>query len=969
MDAIKFVTGLSMCISAIVGAVELTAFEKELLGRPAAAFREEVYPPEIPRAFDVHREGCPVCGDAINKHGRYAWIFDYKNPFKLKCPECGSVFPDNDYEAYRKSGFKDKSLLTGKYVDDGRGWRPEEGKPKYWFVGYYHYWRFYKDKVYLRLAEAYKRTGEPGFAIRTIAMLDKYAEQYSDYNYNKQSRYAEEVLPTYDGRILDHIQMTFTTSDFADAYMITKPFLTSGPCQELQELTGRTNEEICHNIEENMFRIMADDIMSINGKIHGNFGMDQKGLLKIAKILHAPEMAKWVTDYRSNYDLASMPLDYAIYNNIFCDGAPLEAPGYNYLWMNNIMIIYELLLENGVDELALHPFSKNIFDYDARIFFCDRFMPSSGDSSRMSAPVSNSGRDMAYRLSPNPITARLYMNAIRNNKELYEKLKSEADLDVGLKSNILPAFGIASLQNGYRPAPTAAVLSFNGYIGHRHSDKLNLDIFAENVPLMPDFGYPDSASADDAERMGFYENTLTHNTVVVDGKKQEKHSTRGRFNKYITGDFSQLVSAEAPGCYGVDEYRRDVLSCEVTPGKSIFLDVFWVKGGSQHDWFMHGCGENAYTDIEMNSQNGGTLAGVDVPWGDIYDSPVHKAMEGANRNYYGYMGSGFQYLTNVRKGKVVAGKPIVFPAETRAPFTPKAGAAVKVYPLSDGDEFFLSEGMPPRTQGNPQHHVAFLNIRRTGENLKSTYVTVFETTCDERKELEIASVERIPLAEDAGAAKITFGDQRVLYMFESKNVVNFAVDGIEFTGEAGSLLVDAKTGKCKAWLSGEGRIVYGGKVVLEAGSHFSAKVTSVGLSDGTIVFDREIPADFTGHMFRIGENSYVCGECTGNTVTLKKQCTIQGRGRITEFKNSEKTSGLIAPTPYLIRPGMSVYSGEKRDVFVGKIVGFDMEHSIIDTDVPLDMNVDYWISTCGPAEDAFFPTSAEGAFDTTPVED
>ena len=105
-------------IPVVSSAVTLSSYEKKLLERPAAEYRNEVYPPTIPRAFDVTRFGCPVCGDGIKKHGLYAWLFDYRKPFKLQCPECKSVFPDNDFEAYWKSGFQDKSLLTGKYVDD-----------------------------------------------------------------------------------------------------------------------------------------------------------------------------------------------------------------------------------------------------------------------------------------------------------------------------------------------------------------------------------------------------------------------------------------------------------------------------------------------------------------------------------------------------------------------------------------------------------------------------------------------------------------------------------------------------------------------------------------------------------------------------------------------------------------------------------------------------------------------------------
>ena len=101
--------------------MELTSAEKKLLEMTPAEYREAVIPPEVPRAFDVNRYGCPVCGDGIKKHGMYAWIVDLKKPFKLQCPECKNIFPDNDYAEFLKTG--DRSKLTGKIVDDGRGYR------------------------------------------------------------------------------------------------------------------------------------------------------------------------------------------------------------------------------------------------------------------------------------------------------------------------------------------------------------------------------------------------------------------------------------------------------------------------------------------------------------------------------------------------------------------------------------------------------------------------------------------------------------------------------------------------------------------------------------------------------------------------------------------------------------------------------------------------------------------------------
>ena len=949
-------------IPVVSSAATLSSYEKMLLERPAAEYRNEVYPPTIPRAFDVTRFGCPVCGDGIKKHGLYAWLFDYRKPFKLQCPECKSVFPDNDFEAYWKSGFQDKSLLTGKYVDDGRGWRPAPGQAKYWFVAYYHYWRFYKDKVFLRLAEAYRRTGEPGFAIRCAAMLDKYAEQYDQYDYNKQCRYAEEVYPSYQGRILDHIQMTFVVNMFVECYNVIKPFLEAGPCPELQELTGRDNRAILTNLEQNLLLGMANDIMTMNGRIHGNFGMDQKALLNIAKALNKPEMAVWVTDYRPKYDLATMPLDYAIYNNIFTDGAPLESPGYNTLWVNNIMDMFKLLKENGVDEFARHPTSRHLFNYTAEMFLCERFSPSSGDTSGMRERgifnPSHHTLQTLFELDPTPLNARLLLMAAPNHPEA-ARLREMADQNFGYENKLLSAYGFAALQNGNREAPTAAALLFHAYIGHRHCDSLHLEIFAENEPMMPDFGYPDSASDDDPERNPFYENTLVHNTVVVDAKGQIR--TRGRILRFDTGNFAQQMVAEAPQAYDLPLYRRHVMTVEVAPGKTIFFDVFRLKGGSQHDWFMHSDGETFATDLPLQTQEGGTLAGKDVKYGFFYDSPTHQEMleKTTGRRFGNYRGSGYQFLTNVRHGKTECGKAITLPAETRGVPDVKPGAALKVYPLSDGEELFLSEGFPPRTRRNPQKHVVFVTRRRTGQDLFSTFATVFETTCDERRDLEIAKVSALPSPAGIAAAKLLFKDGKQLYLFNANENACIKIDDIVFNGEAGALLLDNAAKQGKAFVTGGGSIAYQGKLLLECAADFTAQITSVNLAQESITFDREVPTAYLGRFMRIGNHGYRCGKIDGNTVTLYKQHTIQGRVRFEG--NEESITGVFRPLPYLAQSGMSLYHGEDKATYVARIQEFDQSSSKFKTDVPIKPG-EYWISECGPGETACFPATATVAF-------
>ncbi len=928
-------------------AVELTPDEQKLLDKSIPEYLSIIYPPEIPRAFAVHRTGCPVCGEAIKKHGTYPWIITPEKPFKVQCPECKSIFPDNDFEAYWKSGFKDKSLLTGKYVDEGRGWRPAPNEPKYWFVAYYTHWIMHKDTSHIKLSDAYSRTGNPGFARRTLAILDKFAERYKDYNYSKQSRYAEEVQSNYDGRILNSIWECFMARHFAQSYYKVKDFLNTND-SELEQALGKTCAQIKQNIENNMFRVMANDIMTENGKIRGNFGMHQIALLEIAKCLDAPEMIKWVTDFRKNKSAGSIPLNYALFSNIFGDGAPIESPGYNVGWLNNICDIIKSLKENGVDIFATYPKAKRLYTYPAKLMVCGKFCPASGDAGNMTNsaiffPPSQILR-FVYASIPDPRIASM-INVMDKRHPLPENLTAK---NFGYESNMLSAYGLASLQNGNRKAPTAVVLAFPNYIGHRHGDSLNLDFFAENVPLIPDFGYPDTASMDDPTRLPYLSNTLVHNTVVVNAMRQKRHP--GTLLEYDRGQVFQRMVADCNGVYeATSKYKRAVTTIEVAPGKTIVFDVFRVKGGHQHDWFMHSCGETFSWAQKLEKQKSGTLAGENVPFGMFYDSAAYKNK--TVRSYASYYGSGYQFLTDVQRGNALPGTPIILPPTPDKRFQARKGATFKIYPLDQDDAIYISHGRPPITRRYTQKHVVFITRRRISadENLESMFSSILESSSHAIAKYDIEKVEPLSKEPLVAVAKITFKDGKRLYLFDAENELDFTCDDIDFHGYSGAVLI-ADT--INAFVSGPGSIKYKGKTLASSNPDFKAKVVNVDIFAENITMDREVPQDFVGQMFRVGNYAYIADHIEGKTIAIRDQSTIRGRFRLLKYKNNSSKEGIPRPGISLANPGMSLYDNNGK--YVSKL---DIQEEAVKAEKELELNKDYWVSECGNGDEAIFPHS------------
>ncbi|MDD3118948.1 MAG: heparinase II/III family protein, partial [Victivallales bacterium] len=897
----------------LAAGAELTAAQKELAARPLADFRTMITPPEIPRAFDVHRSGCPVCGEAINKHGAFSWIIDEKKPFQVKCPECGSVFPDNDYAAYFRSGGKDKSLLQGKCVDDGWGWKKPGVDGKFWFVAYYNHWMLWHRVEQMgQLAEGYVATGDRALARRGLLMLDTIANRYRDYNYNRQSRYAKEVNPEYTGRIWNNIWETLRVQDLFNCYHRFLPFFDR-PDPELEAAAGKTLAEIRHNINENLFRVAANDIVSENNKIGGNYGAHQALLLDIAALLKnepgqptSQQMVDYLTHLGPYSHHTRVAVDYAIFANIFGDGAPMESPDYNAGWLNALARIFRSMQEQQRDYLSLYPTTRRLFTYPAKLVVAGKFLPASGDSGDIGAYLpENIGnldtRRYSFAADPTPTTAAMLLFLV-NQKNWRDRLPPEelaaaeklADPQFGYHSNLLAAYGKASLQNGDPKRPAALWFSFANFPNHRHRDVLRFELFAENAPLMPDFGYPDSASDDDPTYQPFYCSTVTHNTVVVDECAQKDKAGTGRLLAYDPTQAVKHMAADALRAYPgrVTRYGRSLLWYEVAPGKTITLDVFRVTGGKRHDYILHGAGKEVVTNVKLTPQDGGTLAGPDVPYGYFYDDPAYRGKTGAVKNYWGYEGSAYQFMTGVSRGRLSSGSYFTFPAVTGSRLIhPASGAFLKVHPVGAGDELLLTSCPPPQTQKSGIDRIAFLIRRRTADKpgLVSNFVTVLEHGSQGHTEPAISKIVTLRDSIALTALKLEFDNGEIHYLFDAETPVKpFTVDGIEFSGQCGALLLDAHGAVKHAYVYNDGAIVRDGKALVRAWASLTATVTAADLKRETIDLDRDIPPSYVagGRAFTAGppiDLGFQARSIEGRQLTLQDQSLIRGRFQLEQF--------------------------------------------------------------------------------------
>lgn len=375
--------------------------------------------------------------------------------------------------------------------------------------------------------------------------------------------------------------------------------------------------------------------------------------------------------------------------------------------------------------------------------------------------------------------------------------------------------------------------------GHGHRDTLNIGLHAYGLDLAPDLGYPEFADSVDMHRAQWVNNTVSHNTVIVDKKKQQAQWV-GLPQHFDATDRVQLVDVDAPKPYPqTDLYRRTTAMIKVDDENSYAVDFFRVAGGNDHHFSFHGAEGNVTTEgLALTAQPAGTYAGPDVPFGQRTDD-----VDGAN-----YMGSGFHWLKDVERDEAPAGP---FSVDWRAKdtwnvFGQGASADTDVHlrltMLGPVDDVALANGVPPRNKpGNPAQ-LRYLIAHRSGTNLDSLFTSVLEPYKGERY---VASITEAPVSRNGvpvdtaadptvRAVKIALTNGRtdtVIVSYDPE--ATYTIDGnIQFRGFFG--VYSERDGKTEQLYLNDGTMI---------GKAGEEPVASPGALTGTVVdFTRELSA-------------------------------------------------------------------------------------------------------------------------------
>lgn len=649
--------------------------------------------------------------------------------------------------------------LHAAYVDDGYGWTDAEGT-RWDFVAVYVQWGLWPaiKSAITALARAYTLTDNPAYAHKCGVLLTRLADVYPAMDWYPLVRqgFSHSCGGSGRGRVEGRIWETRNGTNWALAY--DRIFDALSRDQELAAFADARHRAqqraalpdpaaVAAHIETGLIREIIRGVR--DGRLRGNEGMHHSTMIAAALALdradETPQLIDWVFAPGTVRDVPGDPgrqevtggnLANVIVGTMDRDGLGNEgAPGYS-LWGASLQEAADLLEDNA--EYRQHSiyrdFPKYRQYYHATWRWCclDAVTPPIGDSGaagawgRVTPGATNLLR--AFAIYGDPPLARLAWEVLGRTLDgvhgsIFEEdpealRRAVAAVVAGpeppLSSRFLDGWGLAILQAPQRENGRALWLYFGRNTGHGHRDRLNLGLYAENLDLLPDFGYPEYASGRPKD-LAWCRNNAAHNVPTVDGAAQLSSYT-GHLLAFEPDGPARLVDAASEGLYpGTTTCRRTAWLVDVDERHSYVVDVMRVRGGNTHTLAWHGPpGELTTTGLMLQRQERGTIAGPDV------------AFESLARDWR--QRAGYSFLYNVERA---SDPPPCFTADYRATDTRGRIAAgrephLRLHHLTTLQEVALADGDPPQNKANAPRRVRFILATRSGAALDSAFATVLE---------------------------------------------------------------------------------------------------------------------------------------------------------------------------------------------------------------------------------------------------
>lgn len=606
---------------------------------PYESIRSLVFSPELKRSWFVLSSGsCPSCNDSVPM---YNWIYDpFKEPWKMKCPHCGSLFPKNDFKSYYESGLDhngdfrhglaDRSLLVGEDgtdfgVDDGNGWYDSDGN-RFMFVGAYlshARWKVQvKDGIH-HLAFSYVLTGNIEYARKAAVLLDSIARLWPEFDFYTQGIMYEQEFKS-NGYVNYWVDSNREVRTFTLGYDQIFDGLKSD--KEFESIIGKSFESFCGDIEE---RIIRDSLLNIK-KINTNPPETPQTVAILRTVIN--DDPKEIMKYIDNLIMESTSID-GLSGESGLGGYAAISPRA----LADLICLFSNTDDDFIDKvLDRFPRLYKTYRFHIDTWYQSRHYPGIGDSSVFALP---SEKYTALFSIYAPLTADYhrsrewfamhlseYFNDPDFAKTIYKSygtvegcFNNDYYIDIPKKyenslREIIEKYGPELKQesinyNEWRLSVLHGCSSGNSALlampydtgkNHCHHDALSLHIFAKGHNMSPDFGYPPvNYGGWETKEAKWYGHPAAHNQVVIDGMRHTnlppggdgmffRHPEYGNNLMFTVGSFVKATYNSAPEYNDIYRNERLTAIIEISDDNCYFVDISRTDGGKSHARFLHG---------------------------------------------------------------------------------------------------------------------------------------------------------------------------------------------------------------------------------------------------------------------------------------------------------------------------------------------------------------------------------------------
>jgi hypothetical protein len=737
--------------------------------------------------FEMSR--CPHC-KKLYQYGIKLWDWDVNYPFCITCTECQTTLPNESYPEDKAVTIvgPDGKAVTNLYYEDGEGVR-----------------YFYRSKAQqiarnnialssiLDVVEAYVHTGESKYARRIAVVLARLAEIYPTIPYHGPGRGYGETTTGYVEKFYDpnppHEYMAgkWYNTAYVEVYysqqqaMAYDQIYHSG---ELEKLSDELGYDVKQLIERDLLYLPAVTSTELTHILDNYDPSAVSGIATVGRCLNDPLLIRMSIQW----------MDDLLKNTVLRDGMWYEGNfGYHAMVANGIDLAADMLhgysdppgyvppdggyrLEN-FDPYEHFPILETFFLSPLELHWPDGTIVLFGDTRHKYGNHAKKWRHFYDRVmkayAPRRTGETGSVEALHKdhpesvalgNITLTDKGESRDILqwlDLGAEaSDLREAVGLILMRSGGPQHRAQLVLSYGATTGHHHYDKLGINFFALSDEMLSERAYTYT------KLRAFATGTASHNTVVVDGQSQS-YGRGGDVKCAILNLPNTAKPSPVQYCQvWMDDtypqtaggmYRRSVAMVNIDEKHVYLVDVFNVKGGGRHDYFLHGsCDKEMIIDTTIPLENAsGTLhdlAGKHPPK-DSYSSmhPIQLVARGsADSNQW-------QVNLNYEKGNDPAGLKVYL--NTNVPTKLISGKAPTIRKAEERDEK-LEESM-----------TAALCIRSEGHQR-----TDFEAV--------MVPYEKVPVVQNATRLSTPSGSNVTAFKVATASTVDYIFIGVGENAEA-----------------------------------------------------------------------------------------------------------------------------------------------------------------------------------------